>query len=484
MLNGFTRNIAPFTTVPDEKLDDIERGVFYILEKVGLKFEVETVKPLKIFERGGAVVDFDSKIVRFPPGLVEESINNCPGSFRVEARDPKNDLMIGGNSVYFSPGPGLQHLDLNTFEPRLPTREEFYDAVTVYDALPNLHILHNNSPYTSMVGVSEIMSTIESYAARARNSTKAQYHAQLQDNDVFCLEIAKAVGAKGIFGVGAVSPLCWSDDAVNCTIRGIEAGVPFIPVGGSLWGATAPATIAGELVTNIAESVGPLVLAQLIDPGHPVLPGSFTFPMNMKRGEPLFGNISIALATAALVQFWKRYDLPSFIIEAAISNSKCMDFQSGYEKGMLALAQAMAGASVLWVHGTVYGELTAHPVQAIMDDEIAGSIGHILGGIEINDETLALDLIEEVGHLGMYLDKAHTRKWWRKSQYSNDVADDSNLYDWLQSGKRTIVEYAKDKMEEILNTHKVSVPLSDKQEEDIQNILMEARRFYKDKIEN
>lgn len=133
-------------------------------------------------------------------------------------------------------------------------------------------------------------------------------------------------------------------------------------------GASAPATMAGELVTNIVESLGPLILAQLIDPGHPVVPGTFTFPTNMSTGAPFFCNITIALASAGFAQFWRRYRIPTQLIEAAIPNAKTWDFQSGYEKGMNALVQAQAGGSIVWIHGTVHGELTAHPLQAILDE--------------------------------------------------------------------------------------------------------------------
>lgn len=126
--------------------------------------------------------------------------------------------------------------------------------------------------------------------------------------------------------------------------------------------------MAGELVTNIVESLGPLILAQLIDPGHPVVPGTFTFPTNMSTGAPFFCNITIALASAGFAQFWRRYRIPTQLIEAAIPNAKIWDFQSGYEKGMNALVQAQAGGSIVWIHGTVHGELTAHPLQAILDE--------------------------------------------------------------------------------------------------------------------
>jgi trimethylamine--corrinoid protein Co-methyltransferase len=485
MVKGFTRNFKPLEILNEEKLDQIERGVFHVLEKVGLKFEVETKKTLQIFGDGGCSVDMDKKVVKFPPGLVKECIGKCPGHFRVEARDPENDLHIGGSTVYFQPGPGMWYWDLDTRQPRLPKREEFYDAVKVYDALPNLHFFHANSPNTNMEGVHPLLSTIETYIARARYSSKVNFFGASAENERFIFEIARVLGAKGFYGGGAISPLGWNNDTINGMIRAVEEGIPLVSNGGSVWGASAPATIAGQLITNIVEDLGPLVLAQLVSPGHPVLPGSFTFPMNMQTGDPFFCNIAISLATAAFTQFWRRYNIPTFLIEASIPNSKSMDFQSGYEKGMNGLAQALSGAAVVWIHGTVYGELTAHPVQAIMDDDIAGMIGRFLEGIRVNDETLALDLIEEVGTIpGIYLDTEHTRRWWKEEQFIPSVADISNLQVWLKTGKKTTIDLAKEKMREIIATHEVSTPLTSGQEEDIEKILNDAKKYYKQQMDS
>ena len=137
---------------------------------------------------------------------------------------------------------------------------------------------------------------------------------------------------------------------------------------------------------------------------------------------------------------------------------------------------------MLWFHGTVYGELTAHPVQAILDDDISGMVGRFLEGITVNDETLAVDLIKEVGSgPDFYLGKEHTRKWWQTEQFIPAVADTLTLPEWLKGGKKTAIDLAKEKMEEILATHKVSIPLTASQEEEIEKILSEARKFYKKK---
>ena len=484
MIQGNKRNFKPLEILTESNLDAIEDGVFYLLENVGLKFEVETQRIFKIFEDAGCVINSDDKTVKFPPSLVRECLKKCPSEFRLEARDSSNNLLISDKTVHYRPGPGMKYLDIDSWEPRDPTREEFYDAVRIYDSLPNLHLWHGNTPYTNIEGVHPLLSTIETYASRARFSTKVNFHGASDENDRFCLEISKIIGAKGFFGVGAISPLGWSNVAINALVRAVEAGVPVAVMGGAVWGAPAPATIAGEVVTNIAETMGPLILTQLISPNHPYMPGSFTFPMNMQTGDPFFGNITTSLATTALTQYWRRHNIPAMLIEASIPNSKCMDFQTGYEKGMNAFIQALSGAAIIHIHGTIYGQLIAHPVQAIMDDDVAGMIGRFLEGITVNDETLAIDLIEAVGPIpGFYLDQAHTRKWWKQEQFIPAVAELSNLQDWLRSGKRTTIDLAKEKMGEILASHEVSKHLSQSQIDDIEKVILDAKSYYKNRLE-
>ena len=111
-----------------------------------------------------------------------------------------------------------------------------------------------------------------------------------------------------------------------------------------------------------------------------------------------------------------------------------------------------------------------------------GMIGRFIKGINVNDETMALDLINEVGPIpGHYLNKAHTRKWWRLEQFIPKVADRLTYPEWLKIGKKDCLALAKEKYEQILATHKVDPPLTDGQEEDIERILKEAREYYRKK---
>ena len=144
-----------------------------------------------------------------------------------------------------------------------------------------------------------------------------------------------------------------------------------------------------------------------------------------------------------------------------------------------ALTAALSGINLIDFQGGLSSELTAHPVQAILDDDVAGIIGKYIEGIEVNDETLAVDLIKEVGPIpGHFLTTEHTRKWWKKEQYNTNAADRLTYPEWMSSGKKSALDYAKERYEEILETHE-PLTLTEAQDKEIENILKELRDYYK-----
>ena len=164
----------------------------------------------------------------------------------------------------------------------------------------------------------------------------------------------------------------------------------------------------------------------------------------------------------------------------APSNSKKIDYQCGYEKGMGALLSALSGTHIIDSPGGLTGELSYHPVLSIIDNDMLGWIKRILSGVIFNNETLALDLIRQVGPVpGFYLDKAHTRKWWKAEQFIPEVADMAAYSDWLESGKKSTLEIAREKMEELLSSYKCK--LSEEKQQELDDILEETREYYKDK---
>jgi trimethylamine--corrinoid protein Co-methyltransferase len=114
----------------------------------------------------------------------------------------------------------------------------------------------------------------------------------------------------------------------------------------------------------------------------------------------------------------------------------------------------------------------------VLDDDIAGMVGRYLEGMSVTDETLALDLIEQVGPIpGHFLGLAHTRKWWKQEQYIPKSSDTQTYPEWLQGGKKSCVDYARERMEDIIASHK-PMPLTDRQEDDLERILEDARAHY------
>ncbi len=479
MLKGFTRKFKPLEILTEEQVEEIHRGTLEVLWATGVRIEHE--RALKLFERSGCRVDYEEMRVHFPPSLVEECLGKTPGKWHTRARDPKNDLIIGRDTVYFGVAPGMQTIDLDTWKPRVATMKENYDAVRVLDALPNLHFFSPYTPYFGFGAVPPVMGMLESVAARIRNSTKFQYSGYSHDCEIFTIEMAQAAGIE-ILGTCALSPpLTMYRDAAESTFRFVEAGFPVRVISGAVMGGTAPATIAGSTITNNAEVIAGVLLTQLIRPRTRVLAKDLVFPQNMRSGAPVFGAIEIALHNVVFNQIWRRYDIPRSNT-TCYPSSKRIDFQSGYEKAQIALIAALSGVNSMLLHGSVHGELTHHPIQAILDDDVAGRIGRFISGVAVSDETLAVGLIEEVGPIpGHYLNKEHTRQWWRKEFFLPQAADVLTYPEWMKTGRKSCLDYAKERMEEILATHKVLIPLTPGQEDDIERILNEARKYYKDK---
>jgi len=478
-LRGFRRSFKPLEILSQEQVADVHRGVLAILQNTGLRFESEFA--LKIFKKNDCAVNFDNMRVKFPPGLVEKCIRETPSNFYFKSRNPDHDLIIGGNNTYFCAFPGMNTVDLNTWEPRRATRKENKEALIVLDALDNLHFLTPYTPYFGFDDTPPVMSIPESAAAKMRYSTKLQFSGYQKDCEIFTIEMSTIAGTEIQGMMESSPPLTFYNDAAMSAYRFAKAGLPLHITSGAVIGGTSPATIAGTLVTSIAEILGGIVFTQLVKPGTRVVANAFVFPQNMKTGLPFFGSVGVSLHEAAFNQIWRKYEIPVQSSAIGPTNSKMIDYQNCYEKAIPGLVAALTGAHIIQFHGGVYGELTHHPVQSIMDDDVAGIIGRFIEGLEVSNETLSLDLIDNIGPIpGFYLNTAHTRKWWQNDQYIPKVADLLPYGQWEKEGKKGALDRAKEKMEEILETHK-PVPLSDEQEREIEKILEKARNSYKEK---
>ncbi len=476
---GFVRSFEPLKILTEGQIEQIHGATLHVLAKTGIRFESD--RALKMFEKNGCKVDWEERIVRFPPSLVEESIKMCPSQFYVKARNPENDMTWGGNRTYFQALSGMDIVDVDSWKTRRPTRKEYYDGIKILDALKNVSIIPWYTPYFGFENVPAVMAMPEGLAARLRMSSKFTAAGYSKGCEVFNIQLAQAVGTELRTMMAASPPLTFYEETIDAAYRIIEADFILLPTSGCVYGGTAPATLAGSLVTGNAEIIAAIVFAQLVKPGTRIIVQDYSFPQNMRNGSPAFGSIEISLHQAAFNQIWQWYGLPTDG-SVAYTSSKMIDYQSGYEKAIIASLGAVSGTNTIWIQGAMYGELAFHPYQAIIDDDIAGMLGRFLEGIKVDDETLAIDLIDEVGPIpGHYLNKSLTRKWWKKEHFVPEVADRDTYAEWVKNGQKDIIFHAKEKYEEILSTHKIDLPLSESQEEDIERILKEAREYYRKK---
>ena len=474
---GFIRNFPPLNILTQEQVEQIHRGALDVLEVTGVR--VDSEKARRIYAKGGCQVDHEERRVRFPPGLVVECLRKCPTSFHMKALDPRNDLIVGGNTVYFSLFSGMRIVDLDTWEARVPTIQDNNDACKIADGLENVQIGPSYTPYCEFEGVPPPMILPISTWSRMKYFSKISRVGTTMGSHVWEIQMAQALGVTVFGAMEAPPPLTWNEDATDCAIACAEAGFPVEPGCGGTMGVTHPATIAGALVTGMAEVMSGVVLVQIVRPGNPVIVNSFDMPQNMRTGAPRFGDTAISLFQVPWNQIWRtKYGIPLMNGGVGPTESKRIDFQCGYEKSMGILLSAMSGANFIITIGGLTGELSYHPVLSVLDNDVAGYVGRFLEGIKVDDETLAVDLIEETGPIpGFYLNKAHTRKWWKSEQFLPHAADMLTYTEWMRTGKKGAVELAKERADHLLQSWESKLPPG--KEEELDGILEDARRHYR-----
>ena len=480
MRKGFTRKFEPLRVLSDTQVETIHKRTLEVLAEVGCKFE--SVRALELLKKNGCRIDLGQRLAYFPPDLVENSIRMCPSSFLVKSRDPKDNLLIGGNTLYFMSSLGARLSDIETGMVRVPTMEENNQAIFISDALDSIDLYSGYTPYFEIEGVEPVMLCSTSLAMRLRNSTKITRGTQPTDTFIWETQIAQAAGQELIGNMEAAAPLSYPEDAINAAYTYVEAGFPMYIAAGSVMGGTAPVTIAGSTISNNAELLASVVFIQCIRTGTGIIANDFVTPMNMESGDLFFCSLGASLHQMAFNQIWHDlYKIPTNNTGSAFPYSKKADYQSAYEKTHVAMASALSGANMIVFHGGVTAELSYNPLLAIIDDDIAMTIGKTIEGFEISEDTMAVDLIKDVGPVpGTFLNKTHTRKWWKKEYFMPKSADRLPYPEWLNSGQKGVIDKARERMEHILTTHKVK-PLSSDADRELDKILNDARKYYRDK---
>ncbi len=448
-----------FKVFSDSDIKQIHEATLYLLENVGIKIHNKNAR--QIFADNGASVDSETNIVKIPKGMVEDAVDSNPSSIVLCGREEKNDLLLEGTNVHLGTGGTvLNTLDLDTGKKR-PTRvDDVAGYAKMTDALDNIAFFVINC-YPDDVPTEDV-DVNRFYHGLANTSKHVMGGIYTMDGLRSVISMAEDIaGGKEklkerpfvSFITLMMSPLLMEVDYTDFLIEVASRGLPLTTPSEPLAGANAPVTLAGTITINNAESLGGLILSQLVNKGNPTIYGSTSSIMDMRTGTYMSGAIESALINAGCAQMSHFYKIPMYGT-GGMSDSKVVDIQAGYESANTAMVVALSGCN--YIHDA-FGLLefctTLSYEKMVADNDSVGMALRAVKGVETNKDTIATEVIEEVGPAGHYLDKEHTVKHVRDEFYFPTLADRNPRSIWEAEGSKDAFTRAHEEARRILGEH-------------------------------
>jgi trimethylamine--corrinoid protein Co-methyltransferase len=456
-----------YKPLKDDDVARIHQASLEDLERIGI--EVLPSECRDIYQAAGAREDEARNRVFIPATMVEDALASARNEVVLHGRNPDHTINLGGKRVYMGTGgAAVKVLDLDTGRARESTLADVARIGRLTDALDNIHFYLR--PCVARDIPSEDLD-INTYYAALTNTTKHVsgncFSAQsLHDVIEMSAMIAGDVAALreepfiSFVSCWTVSPLRYAPETVEVLTEIVRQDMPVFLSSAPQSGATSPAALAGSLVQINAEELSGLTYCQLIRPGSAVILGYVPSVSDLRTGNFVGGAPEFAMMHAASAQLGQFYNLPVYN-SSGLTDSKVPDVQAGYEKGLTGLAAALAGSN--YVHhsaGFLESLLTIAYEQYVIDDDINGSIMRMVRGIEVSDETLSIDVIEQVCRgEGHYLGTQQSLALMNTEYYYPHTGDRQRRDDWENEGSLDMRERSRQKAREILKNYRPE-PLS------------------------
>jgi trimethylamine--corrinoid protein Co-methyltransferase len=435
------RKLKPFEVLDDEALSVIEENAETVLREIGIEFR-DDEEALRIWRDAGA--DIDGPRVRFPRGMLRKIVrDSAPAQFTQNARNPANNVRIGGDATVFAPAygpPFIRNLDEGR---RYATIEDFRNFVKLAYMSPALH--HSGGTVCEPVDLPVNKRHLDMVASHILYSDKAfmgSVTAPERARDT--VDMAKIVFGEDfvennccvISLINANSPMVFDDTmlgALKVYARHNQATVisPFI-----LAGAMSPVTVAGTLAQVLAEVLAGAAFAQLVRPGAPVVFGTFASSISMQSGAPTFGTPEPALVTYGAAQLARRLGIP-FRSGGSLCASKIPDAQAAYESANTLQSTLMAGVNfALHSAGWLEGGLVTGYEKFVMDADQCSMQQAFAAGVDMSENGQGMEAIREVGPGNHYLGCAHTQANFETAFWRSNIADNNSFEQWQAEGEQ------------------------------------------------
>ncbi len=469
-----------FQVLRPREVRQIHEAALEVMEETGVAFPSK--RALDILEEAGCPVNRETMVARLPAALVTDCLRKAPSRYLLAGREQKDDLWIDGKASYLSTdGCCVDIYDLDTGKLRRSTKKDVTQVCKVADYLPEISYVWGSVSAQDVPPAARALHELE---ASMDGTTK-----HIQPETIISAGTARralemgAVVAGGrealkkrpIFSIMqcANDPLGQDGGSLEASMVAAEWGIPtgFMPMPMSC--ATAPATLAGNLVVTTVDAVSPLVLMQLVNPGTPVFFAAAPTVIDLQTGGYTGGSPEDFLLAAAFSEICQFYKIP-LAMGSFATGAKEAGWQAAVDNCFAALMPVLGKAAMLNGAGTLNGSKIFSLQELIMDAEIFSMVAGMAKGIAVNDETLAVDVIKKVGPGGNYLAEKHTRRHM-KDIWRPRVYDRKPYGAWLESGRQGAYEEAAQKARWILENHEV-MPLDGTVKQEFARIIAEAER--------
>jgi trimethylamine--corrinoid protein Co-methyltransferase len=447
-----TRKIPCYEVLSEEGLALLEHNADTILQEIGIDFR-EDPEALRLWKDAGA--DVTGERVRFPRGMCRSIVQkSAPREFTQYARNPARNVVIGGNRTVFAPAygsPFIRNIDEGR---RYATIEDFRNFVKLTYLSGSLHHSggticepldlpvnkrHFDMVYSHMKLSDKPFMGSVTHPERARDTVEMT---KILFGDEY-LDPATGRPRTAIISlINANSPMTYDSTMLGALKEYARANQATIVTPFILAGAMSPVTVAGTVAQTLAEALAGMAFAQLVNPGAPVVLGSFASSLSMQSGAPTFGTPEPALVLYAMATLARRLGVP-FRSGGALCAAKIPDAQAAFESANTLIPTCLAGVNfVLHTAGWLEGGLAMGYEKFVMDVDQAGMMHTLLEGVDLSDNGQALDAIREVGPGKHFLGCAHTQANFETAFYRSPLADNNSVEQWEAEGSTDMAQRA------------------------------------------
>ncbi len=448
-----------YKPLSDAEVLRIHTAALDALEQIGLADA--PASGIAYLTGAGAILGDDGRI-RFPRALVEDTIAKANRSVTLHGRDPAYDLELSGHRVHYGTAGAAVHLvDAQGRNYRESTIQDLHDAAHICDELDNIHFVQRPMVARDIPDTTE--SEYNAVYACTAGTTK---HVGISFSEASI--VAPALEMLHMIAGGedkwrerpfisnsncfVVPPMKFATESCEVMEACIKGGMPVLLLSAGMAGATAPSTVAGAIVQATAECLAGLVYVNAVKPGAPAIFGTWPFGLDLRSGAMTGGSGEQALLTAGCAQMHKFYDLPGGAA-AGIADSKLPDMQAGWEQMCSNVMAGLSGLNMVYEAAGMHASLLGFCHESlILGDDLIGQALRCVRGIEVTDDTLALEEIRQVciGGPGHYLGTEQTLSRMEADHVYPALGNRMSPKEWAEMGKPDLIENATARKEQIL----------------------------------